>query len=60
VVLPLVMVMVMVVVRVRVIRMACAACEKPMPPGVVTVTALTVRVSRRPWPVSRVWWPIGI
>jgi hypothetical protein len=47
-------------VRVRVIRMACAACGKPMAPGVVTVTALTVRVSRRPCPWSRVWCPIGI
>jgi hypothetical protein len=37
-----------VMVRVRVIRMACSACGKPIPPGVVTVTAVTVRVSRRP------------
>ena len=47
------------VVRVRVIRMACSAWGKAIPPGVVTVTALTVRVSVRPWPRSRVWWPIG-
>lgn len=37
-----------VMVRVRVIRMACSACGNWIAPGVVTVTALTVRVSRRP------------
>jgi putative transposase len=36
------------VMRVRVMRTACSACGNAMPPGVWTVTALTVRVSRRP------------
>ncbi len=36
------------IVRVRVIRTACSAFGKPSPPGVLTVSALTVRVSLRP------------
>jgi hypothetical protein len=46
-------------VRVRVIRTAWAACGKPNPPGVCTVTALTVRVSARPCTRLRVRCPTG-
>jgi hypothetical protein len=42
-----------------VIRTACSVWGKPSPPGVWSVNALTVRVSLRPWPLSRRRWPIG-